>query len=73
MSLKSNFDGGWLRFTLIRRRSFHDLDTFRGIEVLTPERMKIDVEICGQMLIIYRRAEHLQNVITTIRVSFFSL
>lgn len=51
-----------------RRRSFHDLDTFRDLEVLTPERMKIDVEICGQMLIMYRRAEHLQNVITTIRL-----
>lgn len=46
------------------------MDTFRDLEVLTPERMKIDVEICGQMLVMYRRAEHLQNVITTIRVSF---
>lgn len=53
-----------------RRRSFHDLQTFSDIEVLTPERMKIDVDICGQLLTMWRREEHLKNVITCTRVRF---
>ncbi|KAH9482681.1 Protein STB2 [Psilocybe cubensis] len=56
-----------------RRRSFHDLKTFEGIEVLTPEWMKIDVDICGHLLIIRRREEHLRNVITCARLVTQSL
>lgn len=53
-----------------RRRSFHDLDSFRNLEVLSPTRMKIDVELCGQCLIMWRREEHLKNVIACVDVSF---
>lgn len=51
-----------------RRRSFHDLETFKGVEVLSLERMVIDVEICGQLLIASRREEHLENVAACIKV-----
>lgn len=53
-----------------RRRSFHDLETFKGVGVLSVERMMIDVEICGQLLIAWRREEHLQNVAECINVRF---
>ncbi|KAF9567298.1 hypothetical protein CPC08DRAFT_703209 [Agrocybe pediades] len=55
-------------FDVQRRRSMHDLDSFRGIEVLSPERMKIDVDICGHLLIMYRREEHIRNVIAATRL-----
>lgn len=51
-----------------RRRSFHDLETFKGVQVLSLERMVIDVEICGQLLIASRREEHLENVAACIKV-----
>lgn len=51
-----------------RRRSFHDLETFKGVQVLSLERMVIDVEICGQLLIAWRREEHLENVAACIKV-----
>ena len=51
-----------------RRRSFHDLETFQGVQVLSLERMVIDVEICGQLLIAWRREEHLGNVAACIKV-----
>ena len=51
-----------------RRRSFHDLETFEGVQVLSLERMVIDVEICGQLLIAWRREEHLENVAACIKV-----
>jgi hypothetical protein len=50
------------------RRSFHDLETFKGVRVLSVERMLIDVEICGQLLIARRRKEHLENVAGCIKV-----
>ena len=53
-----------------RRRSFHDLETFKGVEVLSLERMMIDVEICGQLLIASRREEHLENVAACIKVRY---
>lgn len=53
-----------------RRRSFHDLETFKGVRVLSVERMMIDVEICGQLLIAWRREEHLQNVAACVKVRF---
>ena len=56
-----------------RRRSFHDLETFKGVEVLSLERMMIDVEICGQLLIASRREEHLENVAACIKVGIKSL
>ena len=37
--------------------------------MLSLERMVIDVEICGQLLIAWRREEHLGNVAACIKVS----
>ncbi|KAF9009063.1 hypothetical protein BDQ17DRAFT_1422232 [Cyathus striatus] len=51
-----------------RRRSFHDMESFRGMHILRPEQMRIDVELCGQMLIISRREEHLRNVMECLEV-----
>lgn len=36
--------------------------------VLKPERMRIDVEICGQILVMTRREEHLRNVMECLKV-----
>ncbi|THV08548.1 hypothetical protein K435DRAFT_740733 [Dendrothele bispora CBS 962.96] len=49
-----------------RRRSFHDLGSFRGCYVLSTERMKIDVELCGNFIIMRRREEHIKNVIAAL-------
>jgi hypothetical protein len=37
--------------------------------VLTAERMKIDVEIAGQVLIMARREQHLRNVVACLEVN----
>jgi len=64
------FDGGesgarrkLISSQLQRRRSFADFSRLKGIRVLPIERMKIDVELCGQLLIMHRREKHLQNMI----------
>ncbi|KAF9261693.1 hypothetical protein L218DRAFT_980832 [Marasmius fiardii PR-910] len=53
-----------------RRRSFHSLLTFRAgdIKILPIERMRIDVELAGQYLIMHRREQHLRNVVATLQV-----
>lgn len=51
-----------------RRRSFHDLESFRGMHVLTPDHMRIDVQLCGHLLIMHRREQHLKNVIACLQV-----
>ncbi|KAL1722279.1 hypothetical protein EV715DRAFT_247436 [Schizophyllum commune] len=51
-----------------RRRSFHDLESFRNMHVLTPDQMRIDVELGGHLLIMHRRQQHLQNVIACLQV-----
>ncbi|KAG2141720.1 uncharacterized protein EDB93DRAFT_1089166 [Suillus bovinus] len=43
-----------------RRRSFHDLDTFRDLRILPFKWMQIDVDICGHLLVMHRREEHLK-------------
>jgi len=53
----------------LRRRSFESLDDYWDMPVLTPERMKVDVEVCGQVLVMLRREEHLRNVVTCLEVS----
>ncbi|KAF8897553.1 hypothetical protein BD779DRAFT_1491482 [Infundibulicybe gibba] len=59
---------------LQRRRSFHDLASWHTmLPVLTPERMRIDVELCGQVLIASRRAQHLRNVLACVHVLTASL
>ncbi|KAG6897456.1 hypothetical protein C0992_001456 [Termitomyces sp. T32_za158] len=51
-----------------RRRSFHDIDTLRGLRVMHIEHMRVDVELAGQFLIMSRREQHLQNVIACLQV-----
>lgn len=46
-----------------RRHSFHDLESVRNTPVLRVEWMQIDVELCGQILIMRRREAHLDGVI----------
>lgn len=48
---------------LCRRHSFHDLESVRNTPVLRVEWMQIDVELCGQILIMRRREAHLGGVI----------
>lgn len=52
----------------LRRRSFHDLDDFHEMPVLAPEWMRVDVEMCGQVLVMLRREEHLRNVVKCLEV-----
>ncbi|KAJ3536914.1 hypothetical protein NMY22_g5826 [Coprinellus aureogranulatus] len=54
---------------LKRRRSFSDLDDWWGVDVLSPERQRVDVEMCGQVLVMIRREEHLRNVIGCLEVN----
>ncbi|KAF8195869.1 hypothetical protein K438DRAFT_2017114 [Mycena galopus ATCC 62051] len=57
-----------------RRRSWHqDPKSFKGLKVLSPERMRIDVALCGQVLIMVRREEHLKNVLACVQVLTSSL
>ncbi|KAJ7498897.1 hypothetical protein FB451DRAFT_1203384 [Mycena latifolia] len=57
-----------------RRRSWHqDPKSFKDLKVLSLERMRIDVALCGQVLIMTRREEHLKNVLACIQVITASL
>ncbi|KAJ7700120.1 hypothetical protein B0H17DRAFT_1196110 [Mycena rosella] len=57
-----------------RRRSWHqDPASFKDLKVLSPERMRIDVALCGQVLIMTRREEHLKDVLACIQVLTTSL
>ncbi|KAI0677515.1 hypothetical protein C8Q78DRAFT_961830 [Trametes maxima] len=46
-----------------RRRSFDDASDLAGSRILPIERMRIDVELCGQLLVMRRREAHLANVL----------
>ena len=48
---------------LKRRRSFDDADYLRNAHLLPMDFMRIDVELCGQFLIMRRREQHLSNVL----------
>jgi hypothetical protein len=37
--------------------------------VLTPSRMKIDVELAAHFVVLWRRQEHLRNLATVLTVS----
>ena len=52
-----------------RRHSFHDLSSFQHVRVLVPDRLRIDVALCGQLLAMQRREEHLENVVACLKVS----
>ncbi|KAG6900955.1 hypothetical protein C0993_004392 [Termitomyces sp. T159_Od127] len=58
----------FLHSPLLRRRSFHDIGTLRGMRVMHVEHMRVDVELAGQFLIMSRREQHLQNVIACLQV-----
>ncbi|KAF8463766.1 hypothetical protein JB92DRAFT_3150290 [Gautieria morchelliformis] len=45
-----------------RRHSMDDLSSLRDMSCLPVDRMKIDVGLCGQYLIMHRREGHLHNV-----------
>ncbi|THG94413.1 hypothetical protein EW026_g7057 [Hermanssonia centrifuga] len=48
---------------LKKRRSFDDADALRGTRILPVDRMRIDAELCGQILVMRRREQHLANVL----------
>ncbi|KAG0709652.1 hypothetical protein DFH29DRAFT_885189 [Suillus ampliporus] len=52
-----------LRRDIQRRHSFHDLDSFRDIRILRFEWMRIDVDLCGQLMVMRRREDHLKGVL----------
>lgn len=49
-----------LRPDIQRRHSFHDLDAFRDLRILPLKWMRIDVDLCGHLLVMHRREEHLK-------------
>lgn len=56
-----------------RRHSFTNADAFRHTRVLPAERMRIDVELCGQLLVMQRRERHLEGVLSCLQVHLFLL
>ncbi|TFK55736.1 hypothetical protein OE88DRAFT_1652183 [Heliocybe sulcata] len=58
---------------LRRSRSFDEATPIAGIRVQHLDRMKIDVDLCGQMLIMRRRERHLRNVLDCLQVITQSL
>lgn len=56
------------------RRSFDDAEKLRKtIRILPMDRMRIDVELCGQLLIMTRREIHLANIIACLKALTSSL
>ncbi|KAG6919418.1 hypothetical protein DXG01_006301 [Tephrocybe rancida] len=51
-----------------RRRSFHDIASLRNMRIIPVEHMRVDVELSGQLLIMARREQHLQNVVSCLQV-----
>lgn len=50
-----------------------DLSKFPLIKKVPRERLKIDVELCGQYLIMKRREQHLQNMISLLEAGVFKM
>lgn len=50
-----------------RRRSFDDAPDFANSHILPVERMRIDVELCGQLLVMRRREDHLGNIVACLQ------
>ncbi|KAF9247064.1 hypothetical protein BU15DRAFT_69908 [Melanogaster broomeanus] len=46
-----------------RRHTFNDLHSVQGVPVLRADWMSMDVELCGQILIMRRREAHLTGVV----------
>ncbi len=53
---------------LSRRRSFDDASGLPRSHLLPVQRMKIDVELCGQLLVMRRRQQHLESVVACLRI-----
>lgn len=49
-----------LRPDIQRRHSFHSLDAFPDLRILPFKWMRIDVDLCGHLLVMHRREEHLK-------------
>jgi len=59
---KSNAD------RLAKRHTIHGLPSAQEIPVLRTEWMRIDVELCGQILMMRRREAHLEGVVKCLEV-----
>lgn len=62
---------GLANFIIYRRHSFHDLDSVLLERRIPPQRLRIDVNLCGELLAQTRREEHLRNVASTLEVRRF--
>ncbi|KAH9045588.1 hypothetical protein EDB85DRAFT_2270488 [Lactarius pseudohatsudake] len=54
--------------TVSRRRSFDDAQKLARSRILPVHHMKIDVELCGQLLVMRRREQHLEGVVACLRI-----
>jgi len=50
-----------------RHRSSDDLDVLRGTRILPLDHLKLDVQLCGELLIMKRREQHLANVLACLQ------
>lgn len=51
-----------------KRHTFHDLPSVQHIPVHRADWMRIDVELCGQILMMRRREAHLEGVVKCLEV-----
>lgn len=56
-----------------RCKSHSDITALRGAHILPLERMRIDVELCGQLLVMWRRERHLLNIVQCLEALSSSL
>ncbi|KAI0320823.1 hypothetical protein OF83DRAFT_1102938 [Amylostereum chailletii] len=54
--------------SVTRRRSFDDAFNLWNARLLPVDWLKIDVDLCGQLLIMRRRERHLEDVVATLNV-----
>jgi len=54
--------------TIQRRRSFDDASGLLRSRVLPVHCMKVDVELCGQLLVMRRREQHLEGVVSCLGI-----
>lgn len=56
-----------LRFRKKRSHSLDDRDFYDSGDVLTPDRMRIDVDLCAQCLVMQRRKIHIKTAVTALQ------
>ena len=68
--LEENFPRNYylIRRFLSRRRSFDDASGLPRPRVISVQRMKIDVDLCGQLLVMRRREQHLESVVACLHI-----